>query len=83
MKVTPVLTWSVFLVWINHLVEPAIADQPPIGHGQVRALGHDRLLHLHHLGHVVRARPELTVTNPLVNSVEHLNVHITPFVDPP
>ena len=53
------LTWSVFFVWICDLVQPAIADQSPVRQGEVGALGHDRLLDLHHLSDVVTAGPEL------------------------
>ena len=46
-------TWPLFLVGVGDLVEPAVADQPPVGDRQVGALGDDRLLNLHDLSHVV------------------------------
>jgi len=76
-----VLTWSVFLVRIRHLVEPAVADQSSIGDSKVGTLGHDRLLDLHHLGHMVRTRPELAVANSFVHPIEHFTVHITSLVN--
>ena len=70
------LTWPVFFVGIDDLVEPAVADQPPVGQGQTGALGHDGLLDLHHLGHVVATRPELGLSDSVVNPVQHFPANI-------
>ena len=48
------VTWPLFLIGVGDLVEPAVADQPPVRDRQVGALGDDRLLNLHDLSHVVR-----------------------------
>ena len=48
------VTWSLFLIGVGDLVQPTVADQPPVWDGQVGALGDDRLLHLRDLSHVVR-----------------------------
>jgi len=47
------LTWPVFLVFVLDLVEPAVADQAPVGDGQVRTLHHDGLLNFHHLSDMI------------------------------
>ena len=77
-----VLTWPVFFVGIDDLVEPAVADQPPVGQGQTGALGHDGLLDLHHLGHVVATRPELGLSDSVVNTVQHFPANMSRHVTP-
>ena len=63
------LTRSVFLVWICDFIEPAVADEPPVGDGEVGALADDGLLDLHDLGHMIAPRPELGLADPLVHAL--------------
>ena len=75
------LTWSLLLVRVCDLVEPTVADQPPVRQRQVRALGHDRLLHLHHLSHVIASGPERLRPDPLVDAGQHFRIEIVAVVD--
>jgi len=68
-------------VRVGDFVEPAVANESPVWHRQVRALGDDRLLHLHHLRHVIAARPERLDPDSFVNTGEHFRVEVVAVVD--
>ena len=43
------LTRAVLLTRVRYFIEAAVADEAAVRNGEVGALGHDGLLHLHHL----------------------------------
>ena len=78
-----IITWSLFLVWIGNLVQPAVAHQPSMRHSQIGTLGHDSLLDFHDLGHVITARTEFLGPNPFVYTNKELVVKIMALIDAP
>ena len=62
-------------------VKPAIADKSPMRNGEIRTFRNDRLLNLHHLRHVIAARPERLAPDPLVYSGQHFRIQIVTVID--
>lgn len=71
------------LVQVGNLIEPAVADETTVWHGQVGLLPHNRLLHFHDLSDVVRAGLKLCGFDPVVNPGQNFSVNVPSVVHAP
>ena len=75
-----VYTRPLLLVDVWDLVQSTIANQSSMRQGHVGLLANDRRLNLHHLRNVIRARFELVLLYPLVNSNQYVSVDVAAVV---
>jgi hypothetical protein len=75
------LTRPLLFIWIVDLVETAVANEPAVRHGEIRALGHDRLLDLDDLSHVIASGPELLTADALEDAGQQLVVDVLSVVN--